>query len=276
MKGLVVEEHVDRIVVSTVDGEQVLRRRDIDEVFFDDPERNYLYLGNEALADGDLNTALTLFRKAWQFNPRLEEAQDALSRAEEARQKAAMDWTTADPERALWTRWGLRLTATDRAPVVSTVDPQRLADRAGLLVGDQMIAVWGDSMAYRPLPQVAERLLGPAGTPVKVTVQRRVTVAPEVTPKAPWPGFELTMAPAGLTVARVESRGEAAGLRVNDLIVLLNGHPTRYLPLASAQTAVKAAHAGGLQLEIHRHLLITRPQDVSDYIDKGVREEIHG
>ena len=259
MKGLVVEEHADRLVVSTVDGEQVILRREVDEVFFDDPERNFIYLGNEALAAGDLQAAVTLYRKALQLNPRWEEGLDALRRAEDHQRRLTNGWSVADPVQALWNHWGLRLAATDDYPVVAEVVPEGMAQQAGLQAADQVIAVWGESAAFRPLPEVAERLLGPAGTPVKLTIQRLVTVAATRRPALDWPGFEVTMAPAGLTVSKVGPLGASAGLKPDDLIVQLNGRLMRYVPLASARTMLREAKSRGLQVAVHRHHLIIRP-----------------
>jgi len=258
LKGLVVEEHVDRLVVSTVDGEQVVLRQEIDEVFFDDPERNYLYLGNEALAEGDTTAATALFHRALRLNPRWQETRDALQRVEDRQRKTAAGWALDDPEQTLWTTWGVRWTATDGYPAVAAVASQQAMDRAGVRVGDQLVAVWGESMGFRPIAHVAERLLGPPGTPVKVTIQRGVTLRAGA---VPWPGFELTMAPAGLTVSRVAASGASAGVEAGDLIVALDHRPTRYLPLAVARATIGRARGRDVDVRLQRHLVIIRPPE---------------
>lgn len=263
LKGLVVEEHVDRLVVSTVDGEQVVWRSEVDQVFFDDPERNYLYLGNDALAGGDVNSALTLYQKAIQLNPGWEEARDALRRLDDRQRRMTGAWVVEHPERTLEAAWGLTFSATESYPVVAAVTPQGHAAQAGLQAGDALVAVWGESMGYRSLAQVADRLLGPAGTDVKMAIRRDVTVRPAEAPNAPWPGFGVTMAPEGLTISDVGVLGTAAGLQAGDLVVTLDGRPTRYLPLGQARGAIDRARAAGLQLKIHRHVLIHRPTNSS-------------
>jgi len=259
LKGLVVEEHADRLIVSTVDGERVVSRQEVDEVFFDDPERNYLYLGNEALAEGDAATAIALFQRALRLNPQWQDAHDALQRVEDRRLKTTAGWVGDDPEQAFWTTWGVRLAATDGYPVVAAVASQRAMDHAGVRVGDHLVAVWGESMGFRPLADVAERLLGPPGTPVKVTIQRDVTLRAGPGPSATWPGVELTMAPAGLTVSRVAALGALAGVEAGDLIVALDHRPTRYLPLAGARATVGRARRHDVPVRLQRHLVIIRP-----------------
>lgn len=263
LKGLVVEEHVDRLVVSTVDGERTVWRLDVDQVFFDDPERNYLYLGNEALAGGDVNAAMTLYQKAIQLNPAWGDARDALRRLDDQQRRMTRAWAVEDSRRALQMAWGLTLSATENYPVVTTMAPPAGAAGAGLQTGDAVVAVWGESMGYRPLAQVAGRLAGPAGTEVKITVRRDVTVRAAEVPNAPWPGFGVSMTPAGLTVSDVGMLGTAAGVQVGDIIVTLDGRPTRYLPLGAARAVIDKARAAGLRLQIHRHLLITRPTSSS-------------
>lgn len=256
LKGLVVEEHADRLVVSTIDGEQVVWRHDVDQVFFDDPERNYLYLGNEALAGGDFQAALALYQKAMQMNPAWDDARDALRRLDDRQRRAR--GAVERPEKVLQAAWGLTLAATESYPVISAVAPDSAAAQHGLQTGDALVAVWGESLGYRSLAQVAQRMAGPAGTEVKITLQREVTVPPAGR-GAPRPGFDVSMALAGLTVGDAGLLGTAAGLRPGDLIVAIDGRPTRYLPLGQARAAMAGPRTSGLRLTIQRHLLIHRP-----------------
>ena len=253
LKGLVVEEHVDLIVLSTPDGEQMLWRKDIDQVFFDDPERNYLYLGNEALAAGDAGTAMALFQKSAHLNPSLEEVRDALRRVGDERRKQSVGWSV--PEAALWSRWGLRLSKTASYPVVADLAPDGAAARAGFRAGDQIRFVWGESMGFRPVAEAADRLLGPPGTEVKMTIQREIRVS--LSPS--WPGFDVGMTEHGLVVTSVGEPGQRAGLQTGDRLVVLDKQPTRYVPLSSAKSAIARARTAGLRCGIQRHLLLIRP-----------------
>ncbi|MBI4313408.1 MAG: hypothetical protein HY594_01185 [Candidatus Omnitrophica bacterium] len=259
LKGLVVEEHLDRVVLSTVDGERTVLRSAIDEIFFDDPERNYVYLGNEALAEADINAAAALFRKALQLNPEFEEARDAIRRAEERRQKMNKGWSVINPETQLQ-KYGLQLESTGRFPVVASVRPEGVAFQAGLHAGDGIVAIWGESMAYQPASVAAERLLGLPETTVKVTIERKASL---IAGKHAWPGFEMEMSPQGLSVSRVLEGGHPAGLQQGDIVHFLNGHPTRYLPLASARNTVMQSRSKdkGLVLTLRRHIFIQRPTE---------------
>jgi carboxyl-terminal processing protease len=66
---------------------------------------------------------------------------------------------------------GLELKVRDGVPLVVATVPQAPADRAGIATGDRVLAVDGvptDGLAIRA---AVERLRGPVGTPVEVTVQ---------------------------------------------------------------------------------------------------------
>ena len=45
MKGLVVDEYVDRVSLSTIDGEKYVFRKDIDRIEYDTPEQNFMQMG---------------------------------------------------------------------------------------------------------------------------------------------------------------------------------------------------------------------------------------
>ncbi len=261
LKGLVVEEHRDRVVMSTAEGEQMVLRSRIDEIFYDDPERNYLYLGNQSLENGDFSTAQGLFRKSMQMNPEFQEADDALNRLVDLKAKRA-DPTLEAPDLSdqLFKRWGLRVRLTEGWPRVQSVEPNSQAQRAGLLAGDTLIGLWGESLAFLPEREVAYLLLGPSGSMAKVTLERAVRLPPFQANGPAWPGFKLSTERLGLTVVSVQPRAAAAqaGFLAWDRIVAIDGKPTRYMPLKEAQRLVQASRERGLMLTLHRDLRMVR------------------
>ncbi|MBI3318012.1 MAG: hypothetical protein HYZ90_02545 [Candidatus Omnitrophica bacterium] len=266
LKGLVVEEHRDRIVLSTEAGEQTFFRRDLDDVFYDDPERNYLYLGEQALEAENFSAARGFFRKALQIYPEFQEADDALKRLEDLQRKRSVSWKAARPEADLEGQWGLLLSAYTPSsgpsrpwPRVEKAKPGSLAERLRLLPGDELISFWGDSLAFFSPSEAAEVLLGPTKTPVKLTIQRRVLLAPNPTGRD-WPGLELEMSRMGLTVSKVEPKQPAAssGLLAGDRIVQLGEISTRYLPLPEARKVFQDSKTQGILMTVHRDLHFDR------------------
>jgi len=260
LKGLVVEEHRDRIVVSTEAGEWTVFRKDIAEVFYDDPERNYVYLGNQALLMENFAAAHGFFRKALQLHPDFRDAEGALNRLADLKKKSESPEREADPVGALQNRWGLTLTSTANGVQIQAVKKGSLAARAGILAQDLLVSAWGESLAFLPLEEVARALLGPPGSPVGLAVQRAVSLAPGVSKKRAWPGWTLSMESLGLTVTAVEPSGAAVkkGIQPQDRIIEIGGRFTRYLPLEEAVRITRDAQKKGLLVVIHRDLLIKR------------------
>lgn len=265
LRGLVVEEHDDRVVVSTEQGERTVPRKEIDEIFYAEPERNQLYLGNQALAAGDFGGARKFFEQALRLNPLLLEAKDALDLTEEMERKAGQP-QAADPLAAL-AAMGLKLRQGDAGWVlVGEVARGSAAQRWGLAPGDALVAHWGGSLRYLPPEEAARRLAGPPGSPLKLTIQRRVELPPAQPPQVGWPGLKLEMEHFGLTAREVEPTAPAflAGLRPGDRVVELGGAPTRYMPLGTARKSVQQAKDKGIPLVIHRDFMVKReePSDV--------------
>ena len=260
LKGLVVEEHRDRVVVSTEDGEKTVLRREIDEIFYSEPERNQLYLGDQALQDGDAALALSFFQKALDINPLLQEAADALRRVEDLERKRDYPPPSGDWNRILWERWGVVLDVVSGWVTVTRVKPGSPAEKGGLEPGDALIGYWGESLAFLNLKQVAETLWGPPGTLVKITVQRLMTLSAASSDVKDWPRLQLEMERLGLTVDRTDPTGPAALARLmpGDRIIALNGQPTRYLPLADARRLVQQSREKGLSLLIQRDVTVQR------------------
>ena len=261
LRGLVVEEHHDRIVLNTEEGEKTILRGDLDEIFYSEPERNYLYIGNRALEDGELSTAEGLFRKALQLNSRLQEAQEALERLKDLKAKRSKGSPVADPLPVQEQQLGLVLSGEEPLPLVAQVSEGSSAQRSGIQPGDRLVACWDFSLAYLPIPEAAQRLIGPAGSTVRLTLQRQVQL-PRIPRgiKKPWPQMKLAMDRLGLTVAQVEKSGIAdrSGLQSGDRIVRIQDRSTRYLPLHEAQRQVDLGRSRGILLTIQRNIHLKR------------------
>lgn len=260
-KGLVVEEHRDRLVITTEQGERMILRSQIEEVFYSEPERNYLYLGNQAVEGGELSAAEGFFQKAVQINPQLEEAQDALQRLHDLQRKVELGIRFQGPLAALEKGWGLSLKAAEPLVSVDKVREDSVVRKAALAEGDGLVALWSSSLAFLPAQQVADQLLGPPRTPLKLTIEREISLPPVSRESRGWPELKLSMERLGLTVQQAPATREPtrSGLLPGDRIVSIDGAPTRYTPLSQARAALEQAKGRGVTLRIHRDLLLVRP-----------------
>ncbi len=260
LRGLVVEEHWDRIVVSTEWGEQTILRETIEEIFFDEPERNQLYLGNQALGAGEFSLAQGFFRKALRLNPNFQEANDALGRLEDQEAKLAAQFDLTQPVPVLLNRIGMTVGLTDQFSQIRMIRADSPADRAGLSIGDLLISYWGESLGFLPVEEIARRILGPPRTAVTLTVQREVMLPSALPFERDWPAMQMGMSRSGLTVLEVTPKGMAAltGLRLGDRIVRLDKQPTRYMPLSKARRVMAEAKETGVTLVIQRDITLQR------------------
>jgi len=263
-KGLVVEEHRDRLVINTEQGERTVLRGDIEEVFYSEPERNYLYLGSQAVEEGELSAAEGFFEKALQFKPDLKEAEDALERLRDLQRKAEWAGRAKDPLRELEKSWGLSLRKGEVFAEVENVEVASALKAGGLAPGDGLVALWSSSLAFLPPDRVAQELLGPPGTFVKVTIERKIQLAPAREGEKGWPGIGLGMERLGLTVQPLQGLPFFPGVPVRpdlapgDRIVRLDGQSTRYMPLADAKEEIQRRKDEGFSFLIHRDLFVTR------------------
>lgn len=268
LKGLVVEEHRDRVILSTETGEQTVLRAEVDQIFYDDPERNYLFLGNQSVEEGNFAVAQGFFRKALQIHPFLQEAEDALGRLADLQAKRGWAYVALDPPAALKKDWGLILEPGQPWPVIREVRESSFAARSSVLPGDAVVSVWGESMGFLPPAEAAQALLGPPGSSVKLTLQRSISLPGSSSVNwwdwwkgsSAWPGVTLGMEHLGLTVLNAQPGGPAdsSGIRAKDRIVEIDGHSTRYLPLSDADRILRQAKEKGVSLIIHRDVTLVR------------------
>jgi membrane-associated protease RseP (regulator of RpoE activity) len=262
LKGLMVEEHRDRIIFSMEEGEKEIVREEIDEVFFDDPEWNYLYLGNQAADEGEYRLALSLLQRAVRLKPGFQQAEDSIRWLDDLQAKLKMSPEELDrPVRLLEKNWGLKIRTAQDLPLVKKVKRESFAAKTGLKKGDRLVAVWGRSLRFLELAESAEALVGPSGTEVKLTVERKVRLQPKGEQgTGAWPGVNLSMESMGLSVQKLDADGVArtSGLLEGDRVVAIGDRATRYLPLREAKQLIQEHSKEPLTLVIHRDLIFNR------------------
>jgi hypothetical protein len=291
MKGIVVEDYQDRIVMSTVNGEKTFMKHDIKELYYDEEEDNLIKLADQAKEKNDYIRALTYYDMAFKANPNSKAAKDGLVFLEgylfrkEQAQKEADVRKRGDLERQgavsaieppkiesvpeklvkLNKAIGITLDMKDGFPRVKTIHPRSPASEAGVERGDRLISIWSRVTGYMELREVLEALLDKPSLELKCTMERTTDV--EVVPYglvAPGTneliGATLAMQFDGLTITSVRANGASAsaGLKKGDLVTAINGKPTRYMPLKNAVEMIRNSKNSIVQLTIKREVLIWR------------------
>lgn len=276
IKGIIVEEYKDRILMSTAEGEKMIMKADIKELYFDTEEQNLIKLAEQALDRGDYLKAFVYYDKAFKINPDLKAAkdgivflqgylfkkdmskkeQDVMRRNEFEKRGAGGALIKTDEERfkealeKLKKTVGISLVSDGAITRIGSVRPGSPAYEAGMRKGDVLIAVWGRLVGYLSLQQVAERLLEKTSIETACTIERSVDLAGGDI------GADFKMQLDGMTVAGVNpgSPAQRAGLKQNDIIMEINDRPTRYMPIKKALELIKKEQGNVIILTFRRDI----------------------
>ncbi|MBU1853276.1 MAG: hypothetical protein KJ957_04480 [Candidatus Omnitrophica bacterium] len=261
IKGLVVDEYVDSIVLSTVDGEKDIFRRDIENIEYDLPEQNFVQLGKACDAKGWHDKAADYYKKALDLNPDYHEARNAYHasytkmwhkkektvKKEIEYRNIVRDWwenkekpgslTARDEVALLKKTLGLSLLERDGFFVVDEVMPFSSAKRAEIDKGDILVGIWGKVVSYANMEDVIGELLGPKYSEVNILLEKQISVPIRDNDDNLYKelGVLLEFEYEGLVIrdVTVGKRGESAGFKKADFVTAIDGNVTRYLPLAS-------------------------------------------
>ncbi len=294
IKGIVVENYRDRVVLSTIDGEITLMKSDIWNLAYDTEEENLVKLGEMATERGDYVRAHVYYEKAVRINPNSKKAREGLvyvqgyfirkkdtlkeldvkRRAEfedfqyraivEQRDKNALEEKMGQ----LRDTTGLILKIAEVNVKVERVLPRSPAYEAGIRRGDLIVAVWGKLTGYMGFEEVLDVLLKKESRELKVTIERTVGIAISedrsiLTGSTKLIGATLSMEFDGLTASDVIDGGSShsAGLKKGDLIVAVGGESTRYMPLKDALNKIRLSKSKRAKLSVRREVIFWRKGD---------------
>ncbi len=288
LKGLVVEKHVDRIILSTEKGEIPILLSGIKDIQYDTPEQNFFKVGKAYEAENKLGQALAFYEKALEENPNFEEAKVAAlgvrnrfwanstegpvdevekqqavydawqrgSSAEDVIKKKEKEQTSLLKERL-----GLTIEKKGDWVRIANLDSKKAVALAGLKRNDRLVSVDGDSLRYLNLEAVAKYLLVPRYSNFNLEFDRDCLVVKESALKSMKDmGFQLKLKYQGLIISSVkdQSAASAAGLKDEDLLTHVNASPTRYMPMKDAVRLIEDPKQQKIILTIRRSALLAR------------------
>ena len=284
VKGIVVEEYKDRIVLSTYEGEKTLFKRSIRSVVYDSPEKNLVRLGDSYVARREFGKAYYYYSKAYKLNPenkigkeKMDYVTGLMFRKQEEnklrdvkRLQEFESWSIAKEEETvnyedeLERALGFRLTEKNGKIEVSDVKLKSAAYNAGVRTGDILVAVWGKFTGYMPAAEVARLLYEESFGEVKITIDREIKSSKKKKglKYSDIIGGKLAMLFDGLTVVSQEGTSESftGGLKKDDLIIEIDGLSMRYMPLDRAINLIEEPGAGDVVLTVRRDITVWRKQ----------------
>jgi len=278
IKGIIVEEYGDRILISTVDGERSLMKSELRELYFDTEEQNLIKLAELARDRGDLIKAFVYYDKAFKVNPDSKAAKDGIvflqgylfkkdmakkeqdiNRRNEYEARGAgpavikteEEKLAGDIEKLRKTA-GIELQQDGTITLIKNVVGESPAYQAGMRKGDLLIAVWGRLVKYLSLQDVVELLLEKTSLETKCTIERSIDSGSRDL------GADFKMLFDGMTISNIKEGSPAAdaGFKTGDIIAQINGSLTRYMPLKKALELIKRSKGGTVRLTFRRDLVI--------------------
>lgn len=291
LKGVIVEDYHDRVVISTEKAETGVAKANIDRIAYDNPQENLVKLGAFYKDKGDYKSALYYYNAALKISPDMKEAREGATLVEnmimrqkesELQEEVALKQDIEDnmgtpeaPEKseaALFAKNAQELLASIGISIenvgadikVGKVTDKSPAYEAGFKAGDMIISVWGKLVKYMPLKDVYALFLGGGVSEIRVVIARERSA--QLKSRALFGsaedmiGARLSMELDGLTVKEVRAAGsfDNAGIIEGDRITKLGGDPTRYMPLESAYKMIEGIKDGPLNMEIQREVVLWR------------------
>jgi len=291
IKGIVVENYHQSIVLNTIDGEKRFDKADIKDILYDRKEQNLIKLGDYYQQNRNLAKAYTYYKKAYELNPDYKEAKDkfiyirsTLLRNPEKQFKDDMARKQAlfkesgklyNPkvkeilisEKERFKRaTGLVLTSDSGMPKVTSVTSRSAADESGIKGGDIIISIWGKLTGYIDLDVIMDMILESPSPEIIMSIERKIIIHAlgKNSRSLDEVGLSLRMQEDnGLTVESLKHGSDIArsGLVKGDIIIDIDGAPARYMPFSAAKNKISNSFlTGNLALDIVRDLVLWRKE----------------
>lgn len=197
VKGLIVDEYTDRVIVSTFEGEKAFLRRDVKSVEYEDAETRLLKLGDDACRRGKYKPAAYYYQAALRLNPDSIQARDGgisairkelSSGAEIAKEEIELMMALEKPalgagndalypyEKNVEEMLGLKIKKEKKreACYVDSVFPFSASANRGIMKNDVISAIWNENIRYMPYKEMIKKLSGPEFSMVKLSIEREV------------------------------------------------------------------------------------------------------
>lgn len=294
IKGIVVEDYKDRVVFSTVDGEITVLKSDVRELSYDSEEDNLVKLAEQALERRDYSRAMGYYEMALKISPNSAAVKQGMAylrgsyfRKEESLKTAAIKRQqdielygaqglaeqkvdeTDEMTKKLEKITGIKIAIADNMPKIEALKSPSPAYEAGLRREDILISVWGKLTGYLSLKEILDLLINKSAIEIRCTIERTADVAINpnktlISSLEDLIGASFAMELDGLTISAVKDAGSAveAGLQKDDLIMSIDGKPTRYMPLKKAIELIKNSKEGTVKLVIRRKTIIWRNNEL--------------
>ncbi|MFH1878143.1 MAG: PDZ domain-containing protein [Candidatus Omnitrophota bacterium] len=276
IKGLILEEFRDRIVMSTPEGEKTVLKSFIRSAAYDSEARALLSRTENQIQNGQYVKAYYTCKKAFELDPECEDARerlhylrnflenktrnDLIENVNRRGEGAREDYTDR-----LSAELGLEIEDGDKYVCVRSVNRHKLLSAGGQLQkGDRIVKIWGEKTAYMDACSVSGKLLA-LNKEIRMTIER--TVTPDLAGiNTALPSFrnitgaDIRLCRNGLITENVEDEGpfRKSGIIDGDLVDSINGKATRYMPVNSVLALIMDNRDKKIEVVIRRDVKLWR------------------
>ena len=284
VKGVVVEDFQDRVVLSTMEGEQEIMKADVARIVYDNDEQNFTSLGDFYADRGMYTTAYYYYGEALKVNPNYPGAKegfhfvtpyvnrlDRMFKEDEIKRRNVENkFGQQLPEKdqnleakEVQRKVGVILEDEEGLFKIIEVLPNSPAVRAGIEKGDVLVKIYGRTVTYMRPIEVMRKLLAPGALDISIVIQRSFKVrSKDVAGKySDVIGADLVFKEVeGLSVKSVKKGGvaEKAGIKKGDIIVELHGVNTRYMTPEEMTNIIESMKGDVISLIIRRKTTVYR------------------
>lgn len=282
LKGLILDEFKDRVVVSTSDGEITLMKSDIRSSTYDSEEKALMQQGRNLLKRRQHVKAYYVFEKALELDPDLVEARERMNylrsfledsvrndiiETMNKREEIAGAREAVDPSGIIRRQMGMILVPGEKYVTVEHEPDGNFSEKmSGIQDGDRIVAVWGQMMAYMDPEEVAAALISPGE--IRMTIER--TVEPQLDRIRGYLrylffagyksiiGATLRLRTEGLIAERLVAGGAfaSAGLKDGDMLYRITGKNTRYMPTSHVEDILKENQGKRIEVVFRREVTL--------------------
>jgi len=282
VKGVVVEEYADRVIISTFEGEKEILKIGIARVNFDLEEQNLTKLGNFYQDKRMFPKAYYFYKRALEVNPDYKKAKEGLNyvsafmqqglRMEKVkhidRLNLETDWNKGKKEEAqptdmekIKSSLGLVLKFADGQYKITDVRYGSPAQKYGIRKGDVLVSTWGRNIAYADPDEIFSKLANPGVMDINLEISREVNIDLKKSGNdhAALSGVYFGFSEMeGLIVKKVKNEKllSSKSILEGDKVLSISGKSTRYMSMKEIDRLFVAERGQEIDIKIKRTVVI--------------------
>lgn len=283
VKGLILEEFKDRVLVSTPKGEKTILKSNIRSAVYSSEEKSLIQKANNLVKKGKPVEAYYVFKDVLEVNPENEEARERMyylkgfietkakrKPLDEARAKYGEGTSgIKNASTLVEEELGLFLKEEDNHIFIEEVSKEAPgAEKGELKKGDRIVSVWGEMTSFMSAEEVARLFLMPGE--IRVVIERSVqpflAYSKGFFRGILYPayrgiiGASLKLYKRGIIVRGIIPRGafSSVGIKDGDLLFRIKGKNTRYLPLPEVVRIIERSQGEEIEVVIRRDVTLWR------------------